>query len=139
MLEFPGGKDLKAQKKIHNSRLQEAIESHSASTTSTAFGTINARRLIRERLESHPPFKHCQGLESQTCPNQRQGSGSHLAATAFSSYTNVSGILDSTPTATKALPLATFYSVDIAVAQASKIQHLLPAVYANILRRLWFV
>ena len=71
VLEFPGGKGSKAQKKIHISRLQEGMESHSASTTSTASGTTNARRLIRERLKSHPSSNHHQSLESQTCPNQR--------------------------------------------------------------------
>lgn len=92
----------KPKKKIHTSRLQEGMESHSASTTSTASGTTNARRLIRERLESHPPSNHRQGLESQPRPNQRQGSGSHPAATASSSFTNASDIPDSTPSPTKA-------------------------------------
>ena len=77
------------------------MESHSASTTSTASGTTNPCRLIRERLESHPSSNHRQGLGTQPCPNQRQGSGSYPAATASSSFTNASDIPDVTPSSTK--------------------------------------
>ena len=91
-LEFPGGGGSKAKKKIYTSHLQEEMEFHSASTASTASGTTNPCRLIRERLESHPPSNHCQGLATQPCPNQRQGSGSHLAAIASRSFTNASNI-----------------------------------------------
>ena len=77
------------------------MESHLAFTTSTACGTTNARRLIRERLESCPLSNHHQGSESQTRPNQRQGSGSHPAATTSSSFTNAFDIPNSTPSPTK--------------------------------------
>ncbi len=76
------------------------MESHSASTTSTVSGTTNPRCLIRERLESYPPFNHLQGLGTQPRPNQRQGSGSH--PTASSSFTSASDIPDVPPLPTKA-------------------------------------
>ena len=68
------------------------MEFHSASTGSTASGTINPCRLIRERLESYLPFNYCQGLGTQPCSKQRQGSGCHPAATASSLFINVSDI-----------------------------------------------
>ena len=64
-LEFPGKGGSKAQKKIYTSRLREGLESHSTSTASTVSGTTNQCRLIRERLESHPPSNHRQDLETQ--------------------------------------------------------------------------
>lgn len=80
------------------------MESHLASTASTSFtasGTTNARRLIRKRLESNLPSNHRHGLGIQPYPNQRKGSGSHLAATASSFFTNVSNILNVTTLPTK--------------------------------------
>ncbi len=74
------------KKKNHISRLREGLEPHSASTNSTVSGITNPRRLIRARLESHPPSNYLQGLGIQPRPNQRQGSGSHL--TASSSFTS---------------------------------------------------
>ena len=77
------------------------MESHLASTSSTASETTNPCRLIREGLESHPSSNHRQGLETQPRPNQQQGSGSHPAATASSSFTNASDIPDVTPSSTE--------------------------------------
>ncbi len=76
------------------------MEPHSASTTSTVSGITNPRRLIKERLESHPPSNHLQGLGTQPRPNQRQGSGSH--STTSSSFTSASDISDVPPLPTKA-------------------------------------
>ena len=59
-LEFPGRRGSKAQKKIYTSCLREGLESHSIFIASTASGTTNHYHLIRERLESHPPFNHRQ-------------------------------------------------------------------------------
>ena len=70
-LEFLGKGGSKAQKKIYISRLRKGLESYSASTASIASGTTNHRRLIRERLESHPPSNHRQDLKTQLCANQR--------------------------------------------------------------------
>lgn len=61
---------------------------HLASIASTAFGTINSGCLIREHLESHLSFNHCQNLRTQLCLNQWQGYKSHLAATMFNSFKN---------------------------------------------------
>ncbi len=82
----------KSKKEKHTSRLQEGLEAHLASTTSTVSGTTNPCRLIRERLESHPPSNHLQGLGTQPHLNQRQGSRSH--PTASSSFTSASDIPD---------------------------------------------
>ncbi len=70
-----------------------------ASTTSTVSGITNPRRLIRERLESHPSSNQLQGLGTQPRPNQRQGSRSH--PTASSSFTNASDIPDVPPLPTE--------------------------------------
>lgn len=77
------------------------MESHLTSTTSTASSITNSCRLIKEHLESHCFFNHHQGLEIQPCLNQRQGSGSHSAATTSSSFINVFDISDITLSPTK--------------------------------------
>lgn len=94
-LEFPIERIQKLKKKIYTGRLQKMIESHSVSTAftaSTVSGTTNPCHLIRERLESHLPSNHCQGLGTQPQPNQRQGSRSHPATNAFGSFINASNI-----------------------------------------------
>lgn len=115
------------------------MESHSASTNSTASNTTNARRLIKKRLESHLSSNHRQSVESQPCLNQKQGSGSHPAATVSNSFTNASDIPDSTRHLLKPLLRAIFYGVDIVVVRELKTRRLLPAIYTNILGRLGFV
>lgn len=71
VLEFVDREDSKALKKILTSHLQERIEFFSAFTTSTASGTTNARRSIREHLKSHLSFNYHQGLELQPCSNKQ--------------------------------------------------------------------
>ena len=86
---------------MYTSCLRERLESHLASTTSTASGTTNHRYLIRERLESYPPSNHRQNLGTQICTNQRQGSRSHLGATTSSLFTNAFNIPKVTSSPTK--------------------------------------
>ncbi len=139
--EFPGKGGSKPKKKFYTSRLKKGLEAHLASTTSIPSGTTNYRRLIRERLESHPPSNHRQGLGAQQHSNQRHGLGTRPAITASSSFTNAFETPMSHPHLPKHLARASLYGVDIVVVQGSKTQHLLPAVYANILGRwllVWF-
>ncbi len=139
--EFPDRGGLKPKKKFYTSRLRKGLEAHSASIASIASGTTNHRRLIRERLESHPPSNHRQGLGAQPRSNQRHELETRLAVTSSSSFTNASDIPDVIPHLLKHLARATLCGMDIVVVQGSKTQHLLPAVYANILGRwllAWF-
>ena len=99
LFEFPGRRYSKA-KKNHTSHLQEGLKTHSAFTPFTVSSITKPRYVIRERLESHPPFKHVQSLGTEPCPNQRQDSGS--LPTASRSFTNTSDISDVLPVSTKA-------------------------------------
>ncbi len=90
------------KKKIYTSRLREGLEVYLASTTSTASGTTNHRRLIRERLESHPSSNHRKGLGAQSRSNQRHDLETRPAVTTSSSFTNASDIPNITPSPTKA-------------------------------------
>ena len=102
VLEFPGRGGLKVQKKIYISLLREGLESHSASTASTASGITNYRRPITKRLESHFPSNHHQDLGTQLCANHWQGFGSDSTATTSSLFTNTSNLPKVTPSPTKA-------------------------------------
>ena len=75
-LEFPGKKYSKA-KKNYISHLQEDLESHLISTTSTGFGITISHNFIREYIESHPFSYYHQSLGIQYWPNQWQDSESH--------------------------------------------------------------
>lgn len=109
VLKFPTEESSKTKKKIiFTSCLQEKIESHLTSTTSTASGITNARDLIRKCLKSHLFSNHRQGLESQLCPNQRQDSGSYSAVITFNFFINASNIPNSTSSSTK-VPITSYF------------------------------
>ncbi len=116
----------RSQKKNYTSCLREGLESHSASTASTASGTTNPRHFIRERLESHPLPNHRQSLGTQPRPNQRQGSGSHQ--TASSSFTNASDIPNVILLSTKAS--ATGHPLWRGYRRCSGIKDLTPAAHS---------
>lgn len=77
------------------------MESHLASTASTAFGITKSCHLIRKCLESHSLSNYCQGLGTQLYPNQWQDSRSHPAAISSNFFTNASDIPNITPPPTK--------------------------------------
>lgn len=87
--------------KIYISYLQKETEYYLAFTTFTAFGITNAQRLMKERLKTDLFSNCCQGLKSQLCPNQQQGSRSHPAATTSNSFINVFNIGNSTHSTNK--------------------------------------
>ena len=89
-------------KNIYTSPLKKGLEFYSTSTTSTASGTTNHRRLIRECLESHLPSNYCQGLGAQPLLNQWHSFKPQLAAIGSSSFPNASNIPKVTLLPTKA-------------------------------------
>lgn len=84
------------------------MEFYLACIASTTSGSTNPRRLIRERLESHPRSNHRQGLGTQPYSNQWQDSGSNLTVNTFYSFTNTSDILNVIPSLIKSPTIGYF-------------------------------
>lgn len=92
------------------------MKSHLASIASTAFGTTNPCRSIREYLKSYLSSnywlgfgnKSCKSLETQPWPNQRQSFGSHPVTIMSSSFTYVSNIFNVILLYTKA-PVVSYF------------------------------
>lgn len=74
--------------------MREGLETYLTFIAFIAFGTINHRCLIRERLESHLSVNHCQGLKIQPNYKHQHGLGYQLATTISSSFINVFDILN---------------------------------------------
>lgn len=67
-IEFLSKVNSKARK---TSCLREDSKTHLAFITLIASSTTNYYRLIKKRLELHPPLNYCQGLKTQSCSNQQ--------------------------------------------------------------------